>query len=111
MNPIRERELMMTRRQLFGRAATGIGTVALGTLLAPQAKAAKGLPGFPNFAPKAKRVIYLHQSGAPSQMDLFDYKPTLGARFGEDLPDSIGKTAAYGYDVGAEALSGCAFGL
>jgi hypothetical protein len=89
MNPIRERELMLTRRQLFGRAATGIGTVALGTLLAPQAKAAKGLPGFPNFAPKAKRVIYLHQSGAPSQMDLFDYKPTLGARFGEDLPDSI----------------------
>jgi hypothetical protein len=89
MNPIRERELMLTRRQLFGRAATGIGTVALGTLLAPEAKAAKGLPGFPNFAPKAKRVIYLHQSGAPSQMDLFDYKPTLGARFGEDLPDSI----------------------
>ena len=89
MNPIRERELMLTRRQLFGRAATGIGTVALGTLLAPEAKAAKGLPGFPNFAPKAKRVSYLHQSGAPSQMDLFDYKPTLGARFGEDLPDSI----------------------
>src|SRR6185369_12873132 len=43
----------------------------------------------PNFAPKAKRVIYLHQSGAPSQMDLFDPKPKLAARFGEDLPDSI----------------------
>jgi len=89
MNPIRERELMLTRRQLFGRAATGIGTVALGSLLAPRAEAAKGQPGFPNFPPKAKRVIYLHQSGAPSQMDLFDYKPTLGARFGEDLPDAI----------------------
>ena len=87
---IRERQLMLTRRQLFSRAATGIGTVALGSLLAPQsAQAAKGLPGFPNFAPKAKRVIYLHQSGAPSQMDLYDYKPTLGARFGEDLPDSV----------------------
>jgi hypothetical protein len=89
MNPIRERELMLTRRQLFGRAATGIGTVALSSILAPQAQAAKGLAGFPNFPAKAKRVIYLHQSGAPSQMDLFDYKPTLAAHFGEDLPDSV----------------------
>jgi hypothetical protein len=80
---------MLTRRQLFGRAAAGIGTVALGSLLAPRARAAKGLPGFPNFAPKAKRVIYLHQSGAPSQMDLFDPKPALTSRYGEDLPDSI----------------------
>jgi hypothetical protein len=47
------------------------------------------LPGFPNFTPKAKRVIYLHQSGAPSQMDLFDPKPKLGAVYGQDLPDSI----------------------
>jgi len=89
MNPLLERQLMLTRRQLFGRAATGIGTVALGSLLAPRAEAAKGLAGFPNFPPKAKRVIYLHQSGAPSQLDLFDYKPALTARFGEDLPDSI----------------------
>ena len=89
MNPLRERQLMLTRRQLFGRAATGIGTVALGSLLAQRAEAAQGLAGFPNFPPKAKRVIYLHQSGAPSQLDLFDYKPALAARFGEDLPDSI----------------------
>jgi hypothetical protein len=89
MNPLRERELMLTRRQLFGRAATGIGTAALTSLLAPNAFAAKGLPGFPNFAPKAKRVIYLHQSGAPSQMDLFDPKPGLTKHYGEDLPDSI----------------------
>jgi hypothetical protein len=94
MNPLRERQLMLTRRQLFGRAATGIGTAALGSLLgsalAPHAQAAaKPLPGFPNFPAKAKRVIYLHQSGAPSQMDLFDYKPTLKARFAEELPDSI----------------------
>jgi hypothetical protein len=89
MNPLRERELMLTRRQLFGRAATGIGTAALTSLLAPGAFAAKGQPGFPNFAPKAKRVIYLHQSGAPSQMDLFDPKPGLTKHYGEDLPDSI----------------------
>ena len=89
MNPTRERELMMTRRQLFGRAVNGIGTAALGSLLAREAFGAKGLPGFPNFAPKAKRVIYLHQSGAPSQMDLFDPKPKLTERFAQELPDSI----------------------
>ncbi len=49
MNPLRERELMLTRRQLFGRAATGIGTVALGSLLAPQARSRQGLGGFPEF--------------------------------------------------------------
>ena len=89
MNPIREHQLMTTRRQLLGRAATGIGTAALGSLLAPIAKAAPGLPGFPNFPAKAKRVIYLHQSGAPSQMDLYDYKPGLAKHFAEELPDSI----------------------
>ncbi len=51
-----------------------------------------GLPGFPNFPPKAKRVIFLHQSGAPSQIDLFDYKPKLDENCeGTDLPDSIRK--------------------
>ena len=89
MSPFRERELMLTRRQFFGRTATGIGAAALSSLMTPNAFAAKGLPGFPNFAPKAKRVIYLHQSGAPSQMDLFDPKPELTKRYGEDLPDSI----------------------
>src|ERR1700710_1327347 len=89
MNPLREHELMLTRRQLFGRAATGIGTVALSSLLAPNASAAKGQAGFPNFPPKAKRVIYLHQSGAPSQMDLFDPKPALDKLHGTELPSSV----------------------
>jgi hypothetical protein len=89
MNTSRERDLMLTRRQLFGRAASGIGTAALASLCAPAAFGAKGLPGFPNFKPTAKRVIYLHQSGAPSQMDLFDPKPKLAERFAEELPDSI----------------------
>src|SRR6058998_2527855 len=96
MDPIRERELVLTRRQLFGRAAVGIGTAGLASLLNPRLFAAESgpaahpaLPGFPNFAPKAKRVIYLHQSGAPSQMDLFDPKPRLAERFAEELPDSI----------------------
>src|SRR3954452_3318232 len=81
--------LMSTRRQFFGRAAHGIGAAALAALGAGRAQAHPGLPGFPNFAPKAKRVIYLHQSGAPSQMDLFDPKPQLAAHFAEELPDSI----------------------
>src|SRR3989442_7966769 len=88
-DPVRERRLTLTRRQFFGRAAGGVGAAALASLMAPSAFGAKGLPGFPNFPAKAKRVIYLHQSGAPSQMDLFDYKPGLSKRFAEELPDSI----------------------
>ena len=62
---------LLTRRHFFGRAATGIGVAALASLLERDAegKATGGLPGFPNFAPKAKRVIYLFQSGGPSQME------------------------------------------
>ena len=69
--------------------------MALGSLL-PNAlaaladeKSAGGLPGLPHFAPKAKRVIYLFQSGAPSQMDLFDYKPLLNKLNGQQLPDHV----------------------
>jgi uncharacterized protein (DUF1501 family) len=99
MDPIREHELLLTRRQLFGRAATGIGTAALASLLSPGALAsvtgATGGAGFhgalkqPHFPAKAKRVIYLFQSGAPSHLDLFDYKPKLQEHFGIDLPPSI----------------------
>jgi hypothetical protein len=68
-----------------------LGLAALGGLLdrEAQAKATGGLPGFPNFAPKAKRVIYLFQSGAPSQMELFDYKPRLVDLQGTELPETI----------------------
>jgi hypothetical protein len=85
------------RRTFLRQAASGIGLSALGTLLGTSmgnvaqgsSPAQHGLPGFPNFAPKAKRVIYLFQSGAPSQMDLFDYKPLLEKHRAEDLPASI----------------------
>ncbi len=80
----------VTRRTFIQRAASGIGLAALGGLLGSRASAAStGLPGFPNFAPKAKRIIYLFQSGAPSQMDLFDPKPEMLKRRGENLPESI----------------------
>jgi hypothetical protein len=79
-----------TRRQLFGRSAKAIGVAALARLLQRDGLAATGgQPGIPHFAPKAKRVIWLHQSGGPSQLDLFDYKPTLKKYQGSELPASI----------------------
>jgi hypothetical protein len=97
MDPLLEWRLEQTRRQFFGRGALGIGIPALASLLSPKLFAAGpeldpktgGLAGLPHFAPKAKRVIYLHQSGGPSQMDLFDYKPALRKWQGTDLPGSV----------------------
>lgn len=85
----------LARRAFLGRAAGGLGAIALATLLdaapgsAADATATGGLPGLPHFAPRAKRVIYLFQSGAPSQLDLFDHKPRLAELQGSELPDSI----------------------
>ncbi|WP_419187620.1 DUF1501 domain-containing protein [Stieleria bergensis] len=87
--------LDITRRHFFGRSSTGLGTMALASLLNPNLlsgdqPANPAVAGkFPNFAPKAKRVIYLLQSGAPSQVDLLDYKPSLEKLHLTDLPDSV----------------------
>ena len=111
MNPLFDHHLLINRRHFFGRV--GLGATALSVLLnqescagpatAADATTTGGLPGVPHFKAKAKRVIYLFQSGAPSQLDLFDHKPQLVARHGTDLPDSIrqgqrlsGMTAARG---------------
>jgi len=94
MNPFQEQQLDQTRRHFFGKTATGIGSAALAGLLGrdfAMADGKAGLPNFPNFAPKAKRIIYLFQSGAPSQLDLFDYKPGLRNHFDQELPDSVRK--------------------
>ncbi|MEO8657995.1 MAG: DUF1501 domain-containing protein [Bryobacteraceae bacterium] len=89
--PDLEARLRLTRRHFFGAAATGIGIPALASLLpaAAPVKGQPGLPGFPNFPAKAKRVIYLFQSGGPSQMELFDNKPRLAQFQGTDLPESV----------------------
>ena len=81
----------VTRRTFLRRSAGGIGLAALGGLLGQQSHGAAvpGLAGFPNHPPKAKRIIYLFQSGAPSQMDLFDPKPRMEKHRAEDLPASI----------------------
>jgi hypothetical protein len=94
MSSLVEHALLLTRRHFFGRAATGIGLAALASLLDGESSAAAetgGLKGLPHFKPKAQRVIYLFQSGAPSQMDLFDHKPKLADRRGTELPDSVRK--------------------
>ena len=91
------KRLAFTRRRLFGLTSAGIGTAALASLMQQDGHAASvdrnpktgGLVGFPNFPGKAKRVIFLHQSGAPSQLDLFDYKPQLKKFQGNELPDTI----------------------
>src|SRR5205807_6055554 len=61
----------------------------LASLLGERGDAQQALPGLPHFPPRARRIICLFQSGAPSQMDLFDYKPRLQELFGQDLPDSV----------------------
>jgi hypothetical protein len=67
--------LSLSRREFVGRSALGVGTLALGSLLNPNLFAAATPKAGLHFAPKAKRIIWLTQSGAPSQQDLFDYKP------------------------------------
>lgn len=78
---------MMTRRYFFGKASTGLGIAALSSLL--QAEEGSGASGLPHFPATAKRVIFLFQSGGPSQMDLFDYKPRLKDLATTELPGSV----------------------
>ncbi len=99
MDPLREAELLMTRRQMFGRTALGIGTAALSRLIGlgglggiatmAEAFGDQRAKAFQAIAPKAKRVIYLFMSGGPSQLDLWDYKPKLQEHYNADLPDEI----------------------
>ncbi|MFM7606791.1 MAG: DUF1501 domain-containing protein, partial [Prosthecobacter sp.] len=84
MNPTHKFVVASTRRQFFGRASGGIGTLALSSLLQAQG-------GLTHFAPRAKQIIYLFMQGGPSQLDLFDPKPGLATRHGEELPESIRK--------------------
>ena len=98
-------EKQLDRRDFFKKTSLGLGAIALGSLLKteklwstvnPMADLSdkvgtfsKNKLGLPHHLPKAKRVVYLFQSGGPSQIDLFDYKPKLQDMFGQDLPDSI----------------------
>ena len=88
----------LTRRAFLGRSAGGLGALALSRLIEGDSSVV------PHFAPKAKRVIYMFQSGGPSHIDLFDYKPIMRQLHGTELPDSIrgdqrvtGMTASWPY--------------
>ena len=100
MDPLHQHFLNQNRRHFLQKLGLGIGGLALGNLLDPFRNSSgssaasllqSGPVPLPHFAPKAKRVIYLFQSGGPSQLDLFDYKPLLNKMRGQDLPDSIRK--------------------
>lgn len=90
------RNTFALRRQFLARGGVGLGTAALASLVrttdaAASTRGVPGLPGVPHFAPKAKRAIYLFMSGAPSQIETFDYKPRLSSLAGQELPESIRK--------------------
>ncbi|WP_439482390.1 DUF1501 domain-containing protein [Cyclobacterium plantarum] len=90
-----EHHLNLNRRKFLSTMSLGLGSVALGSLLMPDLFKGNGqmegelAAAIPDFAPKAKRVIYLFQNGAPSQLESFDYKPKLKELVGQDLPESI----------------------
>ena len=88
MNSITDYNSAITRRQFFRKNGTGLGVAALSSLLG----SGRAFPDvmqemMPHIAPKAKRAIYISLIGAPSQLDLFDYKPELKKRFKENLKD------------------------
>jgi hypothetical protein len=99
MNPETARAAYLTRRQFFSKSAVGIGTAALGSLLARSGLASVpgvegkprigGLSHLPHDAPKAKHVIYLLQNGAPPHLDTFDYKPQMEEWRGKEIPPSV----------------------
>jgi hypothetical protein len=97
-----ELDLHLTRRQLFGLTARGIGAAALGALLRDDVFAMAQQT--PHFAPKAKRVIFLHQSGGPSQLETFDYKPALAKLQGTQIPDSVRQGQRVAQTMGQSSL-------
>src|SRR3954468_4978176 len=94
----RENVARVTRRRLFGSAASGLGLTALASLMgsgsargagADRPGGGSGLPGLPHLAPKAKRAVVLWQGGVPCHVDLFDPKPKVGGLAVRNTPDSV----------------------
>ena len=97
--------LHVSRRDFFRKSGFSLGTAALGSLLARESQATLQ----PHFAPKAKHVIYLHMIGAPSQLDLFDYKPVLKQHDGQKCPDDLIKGKRFAFIGGEMTLAGSEF--
>jgi hypothetical protein len=101
-----------TRRCFLQNAGLGLGGAALSSLLGPSALAATSevinplAPKKPHFEPKAKRVIYLHLTGSPPHLDLYDYKPELVKRTGQDCPEQFTKGKRFAFTSGTPKLLG-----
>src|SRR5947209_4296302 len=111
MTPRFEHALNITRRHFLRDCQLGLGAVALSSLMSNTARAAKDAvdplaPRPSQYKPKAKSVIYLHMTGAPPHLDLFDYKPELIKHSGEDCPDSFLKGRRFAFTSGVPKLLG-----
>ena len=104
MNPLQEHLRNVTRREMLGWGGYGLRNSGAGVFAGRGESAAtasandRGLPGLPHFAPRAKRVIMLLQSEALAHVDLFDYKPLLAERRGEQIPESVASRAKTFHD-------------
>src|SRR3954451_22118239 len=113
MHPHTERALTITRRHFLRDCQVGLGGLALATLMGERSPAAADRPADnpmaprrPHFAPKAKRVIYLHMAGSPPHLDLFDYKPELVRRNAQDCPESFLRGRRFAFTSGVPKLLG-----
>lgn len=112
MNPNLEYLRHITRRHFFKQTAAGVGGMALASLLQREALASLPeardplAPKHPQFAARAKRVIYLHLTGSPPHLDLWDYKPELVKRDGQDCPDAFLKGRRFAFTSGTPKLMG-----
>jgi len=112
MNPYLDSLVQSTRRHFLKESAMGLGAIALSSLLGRNAFAAPAAATnplaarLPHFAPKAKRIIYLHLTGSPPNLDLFDYKPELVKRDGQDCPDDFIKGKKFAFTAGKPKLMG-----
>lgn len=107
MNPALEQLQLRTRRYFLQQGSLGLGAIAASSLLSGSSQAKEELsPNKTHFAPRAKRVIYLHMTGSPPNLDLFDYKPELVKRSGEDCPESFLKGREFAFTSGVPKLLG-----
>ena len=112
MNPALDQLHLQTRRQFLQNSQLGVGALALSTLLGNSVTAADSsvinplAPKSPHFAARAKRVIYLHLTGSPPHLDLYDYKPELVKLSGQDAPDSFIKGKRFAFTSGTPKLLG-----
>jgi hypothetical protein len=110
MNPVHRQLQHLTRRHFLGQSAAGIGGMALGSLIAGNSSASPSIdplaPKQPHFAGTAKRVIYLHMTGSPPNLDMYDYKPELVKHDGEDCPQEFLEGRTFAFTSGVPKLLG-----